>query len=118
MTHTFEHTNFKSGSCLQGHMKATYDELVECFGEATYKGERDGGFDKVWTEWTLDFTHAETGETIHATIYDWKCDRHTDSRTGVYNWHIGGYGFEAECVVGDVFEAYCKGLKAVEATVH
>ena len=42
---TFEHTNAKAGTHLQGHFKATYDELVKAFGEPTYRAEDAGGFD-------------------------------------------------------------------------
>jgi len=107
MKTTFTHTTAKSGTHLQGHFTATYDELVEAFGEATYMAERDGGFDKVWTEWTLEFEHK--GDTVNATIYDWKEDSPYTSRNGkTYEWHIGGFDYRAEEAVGDVFAAAVK----------
>ena len=108
----FEHTTARSGTHLQGEFRATYDELVTAFGEPTYMAERDGGFDKVWTEWNLEFTvPTEDGDTdlVTATIYDWKEDSPYASRNGkAYEWHIGGFDWRAEKAVGDVFEASVK----------
>ena len=106
---TFEHTTGRAGTHLQGHFTASYDELVAAFGEPTYMAERDGGFDKVWTEWNLEFrvpTEDDDFDYVTATIYDWKEDSPYDSRTGkVYRWNIGGFDYQAEQAVGDVFEA-------------
>ena len=103
----FEHVDSQAGSSLQGHFRATYDELVTAFGEPTYRAEQDGGFDKVWTEWNLEFrVPDEDGDFdyVVATIYDWKEDGPYASRTGaVYTWHIGGFDWRAEKAVGDVF---------------
>jgi hypothetical protein len=65
-----------NGTCLQGYMEATYDQLVEVFGEP------EGGGDKTTVEWCLAF---EDGTV--ATIYDWK---EYQTPMGRYNWHIGG----------------------------
>lgn len=93
-------SNRQSGSCLQGYMTASYDELVEKFGEP-YKAEQQGGFDKVWTEWNLCF---ETDEGyVDATIYDWKENGPEASRHGQYRWHIGGFDWKAEDAVGTAF---------------
>ena len=109
---TFEHTNAKAGTHLQGHFTATYDELVAAFGEPTYMAERDGGFDKVWTEWNLEFrVPDEDGDFdyVTATIYDWKEESPFTSRSGkAYTWHIGGFDWRAEQAVGDVFELSVK----------
>ena len=97
---------FKAGSSLQGYMSASYDELVAKFGEPTYKAEKQGDFDKVWTEWVLEFEVEEDGETdyIYATIYDWKESSPEASRTGKqYRWHIGGFSWAAEDAVGTAF---------------
>lgn len=94
-------TGFQAGSHLQGHFTATYNELVKVFGEPSYKGEEQGGFDKVWTEWELSFDTDE-GE-VYATIYDWKEDSPNASRTGPYRWHIGGFDWKAEDAVGTAF---------------
>lgn len=89
-----------SGTHLQGHIVATYDELVEKFGEPVYKGEEAGGFDKVWTEWAIEFENSD-GDSVIATIYDWKEDSPYASRVGKYNWHIGGNEYEAVSAVYD-----------------
>ena len=99
MTYKFTQGGDANGTSLQGHITATYDELTSAFGEPTYCAERDGGFDKVWTEWTLTF---EDGTV--ACIYDWKESSPFTSRTNtVYKWNIGGKDWRAEELVGDVF---------------
>ena len=44
-----------SGSCLQGHQEASYDQLVKLFGSPN----SDGDGDKVHIEWviTVSYTH-------------------------------------------------------------
>ena len=66
-----------NGTCLQGYIKTTYDELVNVFGEpTTLKG------DKVNVEWTIRFSDGTV-----ASIYDWKL---SETPMDVYKWHIGG----------------------------
>jgi len=88
-----------SGTHLQGHIKANYDKLVEVFGEPVYKGEDAGGFDKVWTEWAIEFENSD-GDYVIATIYDWKEDNCTVAMNAPsYKWHIGGDTNDAvDCV--------------------
>ena len=90
-----------NGTHLQGHISATYDALVERFGEPAYDSVKDGLSDKIYTEWTLEFENEE-GDWIVATIYDWKEDSPYTSRSGApYNWHIGGKSYEAVEAVYD-----------------
>ena len=71
-----------SGSCLQGYIKTTYDELVNVFGEpTTFQG------DKITAEWIIKFSDGTV-----ATIYDWKL---SETPMGVYDWHIGGFNQRA-----------------------
>ena len=74
---------------LQGYVKASFDELVEVFGQPTYAEPSGDG--KVETEWEM-----VEGETVF-TIYDWKeYDNGARSRSGLaYRWHIGGRSREA-----------------------
>ena len=66
-----------NGTCLQGYIETTYDQLVKVFGKpANLEG------DKVTVEWSILFFDG----TI-ATIYDWKL---SETPMGVYRWHIGG----------------------------
>jgi hypothetical protein len=65
-----------NGTSLQGYITATYDQLVERFGQP------EGGGDKTTVEWMLQFADGTV-----ATIYDWKVD---ETPTSMYNWHIGG----------------------------
>ena len=90
MTIQFENVRFTfaSGSCLQGYIETTYDELVNVFGKPTIlKG------DKVTAEWTIKFSDG----TI-ATIYDWK---QPETPMEYYPWHIGGFNRRAVELVND-----------------
>jgi hypothetical protein len=73
-----------NGTWLQGYMEATRREIEAVFGKPFY--ETDDTFDKVTTEWVIQF---EDG-TI-ATVYDWKRYEEgapsMDERT---TWNIGG----------------------------
>lgn len=83
--------NFTS---LQGHIAATYQELVDVFGEPTYLDPSEDG--KVNTEWELTGFDM-FGDRMPVTIYDWKeYDGGERSRSGLkYEWHIGGTKREA-----------------------
>jgi hypothetical protein len=79
MNITFENNPKVSinGTCLQGYIETTYDELVKVFGNPT---ELEG--DKVTVEWILQFSDGTV-----ASIYDWKL---SETPMGTYRWHIGG----------------------------
>ncbi len=76
-------------SSLQGHIKTTYDKLVELFGKPTYSDADP--YEKVNAEWTVQ-TENEDGDIVKFSIYNWKTG---SVPTEEYNWHIGGYGFDA-----------------------
>ena len=67
-----------SGSCLKGHITASYDALVEAFGEPNILNAEEG--DKVWNEWGIRFSEGD--DDIYATIYDWKEHSAYDSHSG------------------------------------
>ena len=92
MTITFENSSNVSinGTCLQGYIETTYDELVNVFGQPT---ELEG--DKVTVEWILQFSDGTV-----ATIYDWKLSK---TPTGYYPWHIGGKSQRAVELVTQTF---------------
>ena len=91
-----------SGSCLQGHQEASYDQLVKLFGEPN----SDGDGDKVHIEWVINFDvldkDSDDVEAHTATIYDWKEDYDAARRVSSYNWHIGGFSKEAAHMVMDL----------------
>ena len=75
-------------SSLKGEIKTTYDKLVEVFGKPTYTDADP--YEKVNAEWTVE---AETDEGfVKFSIYNWKTG---SVPTEEYNWHIGGYGYDA-----------------------
>ena len=90
-----------SGSCLKGHITASYDALVEAFGEPNILNAEEG--DKVWNEWGIRFSEGD--DDIYATIYDWKEHDAYVSHVGGYRWHIGGKQVEAVWLVLDALNA-------------
>jgi hypothetical protein len=71
-------TDSINGTCLQGYIETTYDELVSVFGEpTTFQG------DKITAQWIIKFSDGTV-----ATIYDWKL---SETPMSVYDWHIGGH---------------------------
>jgi hypothetical protein len=67
-----------NGSCLQGRIMADVSDLVAIFGDP-FRPLDDG---KTSMEWSLLFVDEDTGESIPATVYDWK-------RAPGFN--VGGY---------------------------
>ena len=84
---------------LQGKFRATYQELINVFGEPTWT--EPSADDKVNTEW--EFNDDEIGPI---TIYDWKdYDGGARSRSGEsYEWHVGGKCLMALFYVNDKME--------------
>lgn len=75
-------------SSLQGKVVTTYDRLCEVLGQPTYTDANP--YEKVNAEWAVE---AETDEGyVKFTVYNWKDGR---IPTEEYDWHIGGYGFNA-----------------------
>ena len=101
------------GTCLQGHVTATFDQIVERFGEPNILGEGLGSGDKVWWEWGVQFTKwddaLEDDEPIYATIYDWKETHPDHAHTGEYRWHIGGFNTEASWLVSEALSVEVDG---------
>jgi hypothetical protein len=80
-----------NGTCLQGYIETTYDELVNVFGQPT---ELEG--DKVTREWILQFSDGTV-----ATIYDWK---QLETPMEYYPWHIGGMSQRAVDLVTQAYD--------------
>ena len=77
-----------NGTCLQGNILTTFDNLTKAFGPPVSLNSGDG---KVLCEWVLEF---ERGTV--ATIYCWKVN---NVPMDEYNWHIGGHSKKAvDCV--------------------
>ena len=90
------------GSALRGKVFATYDRLVEVFGEPNILNAESSGDDKVHNEWGIRF---EDGDwDTYATIYDWKEMDAYDSHIGEYRWHIGGRQMESLWCVMEALE--------------
>ena len=92
-----------TGSCLKGHVTASYQDLVETFGEPNM----DPG-DKIWTEWSIEFSVPDgdlDNDYHHVMIYDWKESNPDHSRIGRYQWHIGSKSREAIWLVRDALNS-------------
>ena len=91
------------GTSYQGVINTTYDEIVEKFGEPTYTDASP--YEKVNAQWSLEFdVPTEDGEDydyVTATIYNWKMGY---IPTEKYEWHIGGFDFEAVDLVQKVLD--------------
>ena len=83
------------GSSLMGYVTASYDKLVELFGEPNCPYG-----DKTWNNWDLCFRvwdddDSEDFDDVYVSIYDWKEMGPESSKSGEYQWHIGGFhGFD------------------------
>ena len=98
---TGEHID-AAGSSKVGTVKTTYSELVEVFGQPTFKGG-----DKTTSEWRISFKVYNTADDdfdyITATIYDWKMD---STPIGQHDWHVGGYDMAAAWYVQDLLDEH------------
>jgi hypothetical protein len=93
--------DFVNGSYLLGKVRASYDQLVELFGEPNGCGD-----DKVHNSWDTEFQiYTKTGEvedTVYANLYDWKEVNAEFAKGGEYYWHIGGVDKRAVDLVYDL----------------
>ena len=91
------------GTSYQGVINTTYDEIVEKFGEPTMTDASP--YEKVNAQWALEFdVPTEDGDdfdTHIVTIYNWKMGY---IPTDKYEWHIGGFDFEAVDLVQKVLD--------------
>ena len=74
-----------AGTCLQGYINATYQELIDVFGKPT----KSDGY-KVDAEWLIEF---EDGTV--ATVYNWKngpnyCGAEGTPVEYITEWNVGG----------------------------
>lgn len=91
-----------NGTYLQGYVEATYEELIETFGEP----ERGDG-DKTQVEWALDIHDVYDDRVYTVTIYDWKTGLPPEE---VKRWNVGGYNYHA----ADIVEAALRSFKPIE----
>ena len=81
------------GSHLQGRIMADVSDLTAIFGDPFKPLQPD----KTTMEWSLLFVDEETGESIPATIYDWKRSP---------GWSVGGYDHRAV----EMVETFLRGM--------
>mgnify|MGYP003124232274 FL=1 len=79
------------GTCLQGYINTTYDNIVSKLGKPHWNGDEY----KIDAEWSLLF---ENG--VRATLYNWKNGKNYCGNEGlpvekITGWHIGGDSIEA-----------------------
>lgn len=95
----YTRTNNVNGTSLKGTIDASFNELVETFGQPCLL-EPPNPYEKVTTEWKLKF---ENG--VVATIYDWKNYGYVAPRDKKVTWHVGGFNSEALTQVKNILNA-------------
>jgi hypothetical protein len=95
-----------TGTSLQGHVNATYEELVAVFDENL------GSSDKVFNEFRGEISvydpELDCYDVYTVTLYDWKEASPLTARTGTYRWHVGGFNADAPYLLEDALEVYRK----------
>jgi hypothetical protein len=95
-----------NGTSFKGYVKTDYSTLVEKFGEPTLVDD----LDKSTVEWHIKFQipiedygmgDIDDYDTVVAVIYDWKVN---NTPHGEYNWHVGGFSYEAVELVEGVLK--------------
>lgn len=89
-----------NGTCLQGYVRGTYDELVSAFGAPVLDGDEY----KVDAEWQLLFN-----DEIIVTLYNYKTGRNYLGAEGldvedIECWHVGGKSSHVLSLLSDYFE--------------
>ena len=103
-----------SGTYLQGYVEATYQNLVDIFGNPTSDGD---GY-KVDAEWDLVF---EDGTV--ATIYNYKEGKNYNGSSGyetedITEWHIGGFDQSAVKRITATLEEEARKKDTLVATIN
>lgn len=86
-------TEFASGTSLQGKIFASYNDLIDMFGEPAFEGIGD----KTTTEWTIDYQVSDDeGDRKYGTftLYDWHFARDLNDNYAVTQWNVGGRGYD------------------------
>jgi hypothetical protein len=89
-----------SGTCLQGYIDCSYQELIDKLGEP-----EEGDGDKTRADWAIQATIGD--EKFVATLYDWKEYRPLEE---VPTWNIGGFNADAVRLLKALFpDKYVRG---------
>ena len=86
-------TEFASGTSLQGKIFASYNDLVDMFGDPAYEGIGD----KITTEFVVEYqVRDEEGDSKYGTftLYDWHFARDLNDNYAVTQWNVGGRGYD------------------------
>ena len=86
-------TEFASGTSLQGKIFASYNDLVDMFGDPAYEGIGD----KITTEFVVEYQVSdEDGDSKYGTftLYDWHFARDLTDNYAVTQWNVGGRGYD------------------------
>jgi hypothetical protein len=95
MTTTLLHPVEANGTSLKGYVTASFNKLVEVFGEPSLN-DPPSNYEKVTREWVLGFPCGTV-----ATIYNWKNYGTDPLDHEDYQWHIGGHTSSAVELVLD-----------------
>jgi len=101
--------------CLQGYVIASYNELVELFGQP------DEPADKISNSWNIQMRFSNV--TVVSDIYDYKEDLSKGNRNSKKIWHIGGSSEINATAVGeilarDVYKTFSQALLALQGKLN
>lgn len=95
---TIKRTANINGTSLKGTIKTTYNRLVEVFGEPCLN-DPPSEHEKVTTEWDLVFPCGTVATIYNRKNYGTDPAPHED-----YDWHVGGYDYQAFALVSDALK--------------
>tara|TARA_R110002074_G_scaffold307389_3_gene478244 strand:+ start:427 stop:753 length:327 start_codon:yes stop_codon:yes gene_type:complete len=104
MNYTVEERHTFVSTSLQGYLKASYEDLVEVFGEPTIT--ETSGDDKVDIQWEMNINDNDFNAIRPFTIYNWKdYDGGREAMSNPdYIWHIGGTSGIVDMYINEYFQ--------------
>lgn len=82
-----------SGTCRQGQIEASYNDLVRMFGKPAFEGIGD----KITTEFIIEYQVGDSeGESKYGTftLYDWYFARNLNNDYEKTRWNVGGNNYD------------------------
>ena len=83
----------RSGTCRQGQIEASYNDLVRMFGKPAFEGIGD----KITTEFIIEYQVGDSeGESKYGTftLYDWYFARNLNNDCEKTRWNVGGNSYD------------------------
>jgi len=84
-----DEASISNGSCLQGSITASFDDLEQLLGKPVFEGKGD----KITTEFVVKWQDLENDESGIFTLYDWCFSRHFGCPYEQIVWNVGGNSY-------------------------